>query len=158
MAHNHHADESGGGDFSRPTNFNADEARVLWENDILVPPSWHLPHEWHVSAGGYAVPPLPEGDVLDDLIGRRWQMLPPSEWDLPENMPCRIICLPRLQREQQEELGEFARPYTGRYNIVGRRVYWQNWDVDDVLREHDYVHATHHPIPPDRWGARSTPT
>jgi hypothetical protein len=29
MVHNHHADESGGGGFSHPTNFNADEARVL---------------------------------------------------------------------------------------------------------------------------------
>jgi hypothetical protein len=52
-------------------NFNAGEARVLWENGILVPPSWHLPHGWHVSVAGYAVPPLPEGNALDDLIGRR---------------------------------------------------------------------------------------
>jgi hypothetical protein len=123
MAHNHHAGGSGGGGFSHPTNFNADEARALWENGILVPPSWYLPHEWHVSAVGYAILPLSEGGMLDDLIGRRWQMLPPSEWDLPENAPCRGICLSCLQREQQEELGEFAGPYAGRYNIIGPCVY-----------------------------------
>jgi hypothetical protein len=42
MAHNHHAGESRGSGFSHPTNFNANEARVLWENGILIPPSWHL--------------------------------------------------------------------------------------------------------------------
>jgi hypothetical protein len=42
MAHNHQVGGSGGGCFSRPMNFNADEARVLWENDILVLQSWHL--------------------------------------------------------------------------------------------------------------------
>jgi hypothetical protein len=60
---------------------------VLWENGILAPPSWHLPHWWHISAVGYAIPPLPEGDMLDDLIGQRWQMLPLPERDLPENAP-----------------------------------------------------------------------
>jgi hypothetical protein len=37
-----HADGSGG--FVRPTNFTEAEARVLWENAILVQPAWHLPH------------------------------------------------------------------------------------------------------------------
>jgi hypothetical protein len=134
MAHNHHAGGSGGGGFSRQTNFNANEARVLWENG-LVPPPWHLPHGWHVSAAGYTVPPLPEGDALDDLIGWRWQMRPPSELDLSENAPRRSIWLPRLQREWQEEMGEFAGPYASRYILVGRRAYWQNRDIDDVLWE-----------------------
>jgi hypothetical protein len=71
MVHNHNARGSGGDGFSRQMNFNTGEARVLWENGILVPPSWHLPHGWHVSVAGYAIPPLPEGDALDDLIGRR---------------------------------------------------------------------------------------
>jgi hypothetical protein len=44
MVHNHEAGGSGGDNFSRPMNFNADEARVLWENGILVLPSWHVPH------------------------------------------------------------------------------------------------------------------
>jgi hypothetical protein len=35
--------------------------------------------------------------------------------------------------ERQEELGEFAGTCAGRYDIVGRRVYWENQDVDDVL-------------------------
>jgi hypothetical protein len=93
---------------------------VLWENVILVPPAWHLPHGWHLSAAGYAIPPILEDAELDDLIGRRWQMLSLHERGLPENAPRSDIWLPRLQRERQEELGEFAGPYTGRYNVIGR--------------------------------------
>jgi hypothetical protein len=92
-----------------------------------------------VSAAGYAVPPIPEGTELEALIGRHWQMLPIHERELPENMPRHGIWLPRLQRERQAELNEFTGPYVGMYNIVGRRAWWQNQDVDDVLREHGYV-------------------
>jgi hypothetical protein len=115
------------------------DARVLWENAILVSPAWHLSHGWHVSVAGYIVLPILKGAELDDFIGRRCQMLPLHEFYLPENAPRRGIWLPRLQRKRQEELGEFAGPYSGCYNIVGRRAWWQNRDVDDVLREHDYV-------------------
>jgi hypothetical protein len=90
-------------------------------------------------AAGYAVPPIPEGAELDALIGRRWQMLPMHEWELPENAPRHGIWLSRLQWERQAKLGEFASPHVGRYNVVGRRVWWQNGDVDDVVREHGYV-------------------
>jgi hypothetical protein len=45
---------------------------LLWENAILVPPAWHLPHGWNVSMDGYAVPPIPDGAELEGLIGRRW--------------------------------------------------------------------------------------
>jgi hypothetical protein len=101
--------ESGG--FVRPTNFTEAEKRVLWDKAILVPPAWHLSHGWNVSAAGYAVPPIPEGAELEALIGRRWQMLPMYERELPENAPRRGIWLPRLQRERQAELSEFAGPY-----------------------------------------------
>jgi hypothetical protein len=68
MAHNHQASDS----HARKMNLNTDEARILAEN-ILIPPAWHLPHGWHVFAGGYAVAPiLPEGPLLDELIDRRW--------------------------------------------------------------------------------------
>jgi hypothetical protein len=70
---------SGSGGFVRLTSFTEAEARVLWENTILVPPAWHLPHGWHVSVAGYAVPPILEGAELEALIGRRWQMLPMHE-------------------------------------------------------------------------------
>jgi hypothetical protein len=82
-----HAGGSGSDDFTRLTNFTEAEARVLWENGILVPPAWHLPHEWHVSAAGYVVPPIPEGAELEDLISQRWQMLPLHERDLPRMRP-----------------------------------------------------------------------
>jgi hypothetical protein len=91
-----HAGGSGSGGFVRLTNFTETEAMVLWENAILVPSAWHLPHGWHVSAAGYVIPPIPEGAELDNLIGRRWQMLPLHERDLPENTPRPDIWLPRL--------------------------------------------------------------
>jgi hypothetical protein len=74
---------SGSGGFVRTMNFTEAEARVLWENTILVPPAWHLPHGWNVLAMGYAVPPIPEGAELEALIRRRWQMLPIHERELP---------------------------------------------------------------------------
>jgi hypothetical protein len=79
---------SGSGGFGRPTNFTEAEARVLWENAILVPPAWHLPYEWNMSVAGYAVPLIPNGAELEALISRRWQMLPLHERELPENAPC----------------------------------------------------------------------
>jgi hypothetical protein len=85
-------------------------------------------------------------------------MLLPSERDLPENTSRRRIWLPCLQREWQEELGEFTGPYAGCYNPIGWRAYWKNQDLDAVLREHGYVHAARHPIPPDRQGTHSAPT
>jgi hypothetical protein len=85
---------------ARSANFTEAKVRVLCENGILIPPAWHLPHWWHVLAAGYAIPPISEGTELKDLIGRRWQMLPPHERDLPENAPCCGIWLPRLQRER----------------------------------------------------------
>jgi hypothetical protein len=59
-----------------------------------------------VSAGGYAVAPIsPEGPLLDELIDRRWQMLPPEQREQPEWVPMRAIWLPILQHEREVELG-----------------------------------------------------
>jgi hypothetical protein len=78
VAHNYEASGSGGG-YVRPTNLNADEAKILADNNILVLPAWQLPHGWHVSAGGYAVTPIPpEGPLLDDYIERRRKALLPA--------------------------------------------------------------------------------
>jgi hypothetical protein len=82
-----HKGDSGSGGFVRPTKFTEAEARILWENTILVPPAWHLPHGWNVSEAGYAAPPVLEGAELKALIGHRWQMLPMHEQELPENAP-----------------------------------------------------------------------
>jgi hypothetical protein len=51
-----HQGVSGSGGFVRPTNFTEAEARVIWENAILIPPAWHLPHGWNALMAGYAVP------------------------------------------------------------------------------------------------------
>jgi hypothetical protein len=82
-----HASGSESGGFTRLANFTEAEAWVLLENRILVPLAWHLPNGWHVSAAGYAVPPLLEGTKLEDLISRRWQMVPMHEQELIENAP-----------------------------------------------------------------------
>jgi hypothetical protein len=42
------AHTGGSGGFVRPMNFTEGEVCILWENAILVPPVWHLPHGWHV--------------------------------------------------------------------------------------------------------------
>jgi hypothetical protein len=60
-----HKGGRGSGGSVRPTNFTEAEARILWENAILVPPAWHLPHRWNVSAAGYTVPSVPEGAELE---------------------------------------------------------------------------------------------
>jgi hypothetical protein len=60
MVHNDQAGVSHDGDYPRPTNLNTDEAKILAENNILVPPAWHLPHDWNVSADGYAIAPIPQ--------------------------------------------------------------------------------------------------
>jgi hypothetical protein len=60
-----------------PLNFNADEASILTENNILVPPGWHLTHGWNISAGGYTMPPNPaEEPSLDAYIEHRRKALP----------------------------------------------------------------------------------
>jgi hypothetical protein len=46
MAHNHEAGGSGAGD--HPLSLNIEEASILSENNILVPPGWKLPHGWRI--------------------------------------------------------------------------------------------------------------
>ncbi|KAM0890133.1 hypothetical protein ACQ4PT_027241 [Festuca glaucescens] len=64
----------------RPQSLNADEAAILAEARLLVPPYWHLRAGWRVSTAGYAIPPVPEDDA--DLVGyirhRRAALTP---WD-----------------------------------------------------------------------------
>jgi hypothetical protein len=62
MAHNYEASSrhNGCGGYARPTNFNMEDVQILADNNILVPPVWHLPHGWHVSVGGYVVAPIPQ--------------------------------------------------------------------------------------------------
>jgi hypothetical protein len=107
------------GGFVRPTNFTEAEAWVLWEKAILIPPAWHLPHGWNVSTVGYAIPSIPEGAELEDLIGHHWQMLPMHERELPENAPHKGIWMPvglhrrlpatRRRRSRRRRSGSISR-------------------------------------------------
>jgi hypothetical protein len=51
MAHNDQASGSrGGSGYTRLTNLNSMEAQILADNNILIPPAWHLLHGWNMSA------------------------------------------------------------------------------------------------------------
>jgi hypothetical protein len=107
-----------------PTNLNSKEAQILTENNILIPPVWHLPHGWNVSTGGYAVSPITsEGPLLDDYIEQCWEVLPPVQRDLPEWAPTRAVWLPILENERELELARYYGPYHNRYNVSSRRAY-----------------------------------
>lgn len=58
MAHNDQAGGSGGG-MLRSMQLTFDEADVLYWHRIPVPVQYKLPHGWHVSNDGFAVPPPP---------------------------------------------------------------------------------------------------
>jgi hypothetical protein len=113
MAHNHQASGSCiSGGYTRPTNLNAEEAQILADNQILVPPAWHLPHDRNMSAGGYTIVPLPpKGPLLDDYIERRWEALSLVQRNLPEWVPTRAVWLPILHNERELELTRYFGPY-----------------------------------------------
>jgi hypothetical protein len=69
MAHNHEAIccSTGIGE-DRSQNLNLDEAEVFHRACLDVTPEYRLPHRWHFSNAGYAVPPLPAGAKLRTLI------------------------------------------------------------------------------------------
>jgi hypothetical protein len=57
MTHNYEAGGSGVGD-ERSWHFNLDETEVLYRHHNPVSMEYHLPHDWHMSPTGYAVPLL----------------------------------------------------------------------------------------------------
>jgi hypothetical protein len=60
-----------------PHNLNLDEAEVFHRARLLVPLEYRLPHGWHLSNTGYAVPPLPAGAEPRTRIDEcRAQMMP----------------------------------------------------------------------------------
>jgi hypothetical protein len=104
---------------------------------------WHLSHGWHMSAGGYAIAPIPpEGPLLDEYIKKWWEDLPPAQRGQPEWAPTRAIRLPILESERELQLGQYYGPYNGRYNMSGRRAYQRRCNIDTMLREHGYRPST----------------
>jgi hypothetical protein len=60
-----------------PHNLNLDEAEVFHRACLLVPLEYRLPHGWHMSNAGYAIPLLLMGPDLRALNDeRRARMMP----------------------------------------------------------------------------------
>ena len=70
MAHNYEAGGSGTGE-QRSRQLSLDEADVFFWQRISVPLEFKLPHGWHLSHAGYAVPPPPTGAELRSHIDER---------------------------------------------------------------------------------------
>jgi hypothetical protein len=68
-----------------PLSFNIEEASILSENNILMPPRWKLPHGWRITAGGMAVPPIPlEAPTMTAYIKHRSRALPLEQRNNPD--------------------------------------------------------------------------
>ncbi|KAK1572996.1 hypothetical protein QYE76_017319 [Lolium multiflorum] len=125
----------------RPQSLNPDEATILAEARLLVPPYWHLPAGWRVSAAGYAIPPVPEKDEdLRGYIRRRRAALTPWDRANPDWGEDSALWRPRFEMERLDELANQYGMYAGgRYNQLGRQSFWAGKDVDTVLAAHGYV-------------------
>jgi hypothetical protein len=107
----------------RPQSLNPDEATILAEARLLVPPYWHLPAGWRVSAAGYAIPPVPEKDEdLRGYIRRRRAALTPWDRANPDWGEDSALWRPRFEMERLDELAnEYGMYAGGRYNQIGRQ-------------------------------------
>jgi hypothetical protein len=78
MAHNHEAGISGTSvSEDMPHNLSLNEAEVFHRAHLLVMPEYRLPHGWHMSNAGYAIPLLLMGPDLRALNDeRRARMMP----------------------------------------------------------------------------------
>jgi hypothetical protein len=139
MAHNYKAGGSGASD--RLLSLTIEEASILMENNILVSSGWKLPHEWTISIGGLAVPPIPsEVSAMTVYIERHRRALPRDQRDHTDCAANRALWGPLFAEEWKNDVAEFdlsAPSHTG-YNITGRRAWWHGCIVEDILRQHGY--------------------
>jgi hypothetical protein len=131
MAHNDEAGDSSG---LRSLQLSLDEADVLYWPRILVPLQFKLPHDWHLSNAGYAVPPL--------IAERRLHILP-VERSQPGNAQNNPTWLWRFQDEHNIELARSARRDAGRFNHIGRQTRWHGRDVDTTFLKCGYRSRIH---------------
>jgi hypothetical protein len=98
------------------------EADVLYWQHIPVLLQFKLPHGWHLSNIGYAVPsPGPEMRAL--IIERRSHMTP-AERSQPDNAQNNSPVWPcRFQDERDIELARSAGRDAGHFNRIGRRAW-----------------------------------
>ena len=132
MAHNYEAGGSGTGE-QRSRQLSLDEADVFFWQRIPVPLEFKLPHGWHLSHAGYAVPPPPNGAEMRSLIEERRARMSPAERRLPKNAPTSPRWRERFEDERSVEITRLAGPGTGRYNTAARRAWWHGRDVDATL-------------------------
>jgi hypothetical protein len=87
---------------------------------------------------GHAIPPLPSGRALRDVIAYRRSLLPPVNRDDP-TFKSSAWWTELLQQEQEDAVQRQAYPPPTRPHNTGRRYeFWEGLDIDDVLRRRGY--------------------
>ena len=136
MANNDEAGGSGygGGLLLQSLQLTYDEADILYWQRIPMPLHFKLPHGWHLSNAGYAVPPQPPpGAETRALIDERCAHMTPAERALPENA-WNSLSWPRyFQEERDIELARSTGAAAGRFNRIGRHAWWSVRDFDTTL-------------------------
>jgi hypothetical protein len=124
MANNYKAGGSGAGDWF--LSFNIEEASIMSENNILVPPGWKLSHGWRISAGGMVVPPIPlKWPTMNAYIERQRRALSPEQRNSPNRSSNSELWRPLFQKEWRNTVAKFdiGAPTHTRYNIADRRAW-----------------------------------
>ncbi|KAM0878675.1 hypothetical protein ACQ4PT_034720 [Festuca glaucescens] len=118
------------------------KVQTLCEAGLLVPPDWRLPSGWKISAGGYAVPPLPVGRAYDEYVTWRWSELTPEARADPTWAEDSQMWGPIFAAERDAAITATYGPYGDPYNRYGRRNWWRGRQVDAMLAQHGYMPGT----------------
>jgi hypothetical protein len=139
MAHN---DEAGGSDDDvlRSLQLSLDEPDVLYWQRIPMPVQFKLPHGWHISNAGFAVPPSPPaGPHVQALARERRNQMMPAKRKLPANTLGSPNWPQRFEDERVVKVARAAGRSRGRFNTVGRRAWWDGREVNATLRQYDFL-------------------
>ncbi|KAK1663246.1 hypothetical protein QYE76_051405 [Lolium multiflorum] len=123
---------------------DGEESTESLTHRIPVPVHYKLPHGWHVSYGGFAVPPPPPpGPQTRALARERRAEMTPEERNLPENALESPSWAWRFEHECSVKLARTDNLSGGRFNNVGRRSWWYGRSVDDTLRQYGFRPRVH---------------
>ena len=95
----------------------------MYLHRIPVPLEFKLPHGWHLSHVGFAVPLPPAGLELRSLIEQRRPHMSSTEYSLSDNAPTSSRWRERFNEEHAIEIARLTGHETGRYNVPARRAW-----------------------------------